>query len=131
MIFLRDGHYYKQLKLQGNVQFYPNSAGEELGVRAVKEMTQCHRVSTEEIDTSVFGVCLCYPSQSFLFSVCLKCELGQKNQMKQKAKALFYWLFSVAGVLEGQDHTGVEGKLRTQQTLLEQFSYCCSKSKLF
>lgn len=86
-IFLRDGHYYKQLKLQGNVQFYPNSAGEELGIRAFKEMTQCHRVSTEETDTSVFGICLCYHSQSFLFSVCLNMS-WDKNPNETKSKSI-------------------------------------------
>lgn len=44
--------------------------------------------------------------------------------MKEKAKVLVYWFFSVAGVLEERDHTGVAGKPRTQQTLLEQFSCC-------
>lgn len=72
LYFLRDGHYYKQLKLESNVKFRPVITGEEVGVREDKEMTQCHTVIIEQMDTSVFCICLSYDSQTFIFNVFLK-----------------------------------------------------------
>lgn len=98
--------------------------GKGLGVRAVREMTQMSQSQHRE-DRHVSGLHLPVLALTEFSLQCLsKMGAGTKIQMKQKAKALFYWLFSVAGVLEERDHTGVAGKPRTQQTLLGQFSRC-------